>query len=83
MTVKEVTRLTQLKEGGLALHPRTGPGAGRHLQPVRHTDHQTRNQNREGGTVHRAVNVIAALISNAPDLRRRKSWWDTCNKYWN
>lgn len=63
--------LTQLEEGDLALHTRTGARAGRHLHAVADPGGEAGDQNREGGPVHGAVDVVPALVPQTPDLEEQ------------
>lgn len=60
--------LTELEEGDVTLDSGTRPGAGRHLHAVADPRGQAGDQRRQGGAVHRAVDVVPALVAQAPDL---------------
>lgn len=65
--------LTKLEVGNVTLHPGTGPGAGCYLHAVADPWGQTGNHHGKGRSVNRAVDVVPALIPQAPDLRQTQS----------
>lgn len=66
--------LTELEESDITLDSGTRPGAGRHLHTVADPRGQAGYQRRQGRAVHCAVDVVPALVPQAPNLpsqRRR------------
>lgn len=60
--------LTQLEESDITLNSGTRPGAGRHLHTVADPRGQAGYQRGQGRAVHGAVDVVPALIPQAPNL---------------
>lgn len=59
---------TKLEESDIALHPRTRSGAGCYFHAVTDPRGQTGNQHRKGRAINCAVDVVPALIPQAPNL---------------
>lgn len=60
--------LTELEESDITLDSRTCPGAGSHLHTVADPRGQAGYQCGQGGAVHCAVDVVPALVPQAPNL---------------
>ena len=65
-----ISRLTQLEIGDVALDSRAGASTGCDLHAVTNPRGQAGDgdEDGEGGAVHRAVDVVAALVPQTPDL---------------
>lgn len=60
---------TELEEGDIALDPGTGPGAGCYLHAVADPWGQTGDLHGQRRAVDCTVDVVPALIPQAPDLQ--------------
>lgn len=60
--------LTKLEEGDITLDSGSRPGAGCHLHTVADPRGQAGYQHRQGGALHCAVDVVPALVPQAPNL---------------
>lgn len=60
--------LTKLEEGDIALDSGPRPGAGRHLHAVADPRGQAGYQRGQSGALHGAVDVVPALVPQAPNL---------------
>ena len=76
MLIKTLSRLavwlsplTELEVGDVALDSGAGAGASGHLHAVAHPGGQAGDQHGQRGAVHCAVDVVLALVAQAPDLK--------------
>lgn len=64
--------LTELEERDITLNSGPRTGAGRHLHTVADPRGQAGDQRGQGGAVHGAVDVVPALVPQAPNLQRKE-----------
>lgn len=65
-----VDQLTKLKEGDIALDPRAGAVASGDLHAVAYPWCKAGDQHGEGGAIYCPVDMVTALVAQAPDLER-------------